>query len=304
MATSNSLIDGKELKNKLVSLLSDANDSIVFISAYMTETAIEWLQEHISKDIAVQLVCRLQPSDIINGSTNISVLKTALNNGWSISCLSSLHAKIYMIDNVKIYVGSANFTSNGLNIYGHGNIEACCEVAANSENIAFIQKIISAATIINHDMLSKMQEYIDKQTVSTAIGDWPLEILVDNTNLWVKDMLWCNPITNMTDDEISHDLDILQLKKFSPDDDVFKNRVEHSKPIKWLIARLHEQENTELYFGYISQLLHDELQDDPSPYRKDIKSLVQNLIAYCEICLPHLVEVSRPNHSQRVKLLD
>ena len=299
------LLTGADLKKTLEKALGNANHKIDLISAYITQPAIDWLDECIKdKPLDVRLICRLHPSDIVSNATNLSALQFALNKGWEIACLRCLHAKIYSIDSNKIYIGSANLTSNGLNIYGHGNLETCVEVDATVENVAFINDIINASIAISAETLQQMEAYINQFSSAESIAHWPESILAETSNLWVKDMFWCNlSQDNITDYDKAHDTDILQIAVFSSEDAIFKKNVEHSRPVQWLINRLQEQESKELYFGTISQLLHNELQDDPAPYRKDVKSLVQNLLAYCQICLPEIFEVTRPNHSQRITLL-
>ncbi len=119
------ILDGDELRQRLQSALPQAKESIVFISAYITQNAIDRLNKLIPEDVDIHIICRLLPSDVLTGATQLSALKTALTKGIKVSCLHSLHAKIYAIDFKTIYVGSANLTNNGLKIYGIGNIEAC-----------------------------------------------------------------------------------------------------------------------------------------------------------------------------------
>lgn len=295
-------LDGEQLKISLENDLAKSQSSVSVISAYVTQTGIDWLLKHVPPNISVCLVCRLQPNDVVNGATHLSALRTALDNGYKVLCLHSLHAKIYTIDREKIYAGSANLTSNGLRIYGKGNLGACSELPANENNIAFIDKITSASQEVSLDMLRHMQECIDKNEVSAYIDTWPNDIHPPSNDLWVRDLFWCNLSAeeNSGNDKI-HDLDILRLEAFSPTTDTFKDRVKQSRAINWLVKKLEIK--GELYFGELTAELHTVLQDDPAPYRQDVKKLVQNLLSYCKVCLPDQFEISRPNHSERIKLL-
>lgn len=298
------LIDGEQLKTSLEKDMRQCNEKITFVSAYITQTAIDWLAKNIFSNANVHLVCRLQPSDVINGATQISALMTALEKGWAVSCLHSLHAKIYAIDSQEIYVGSANLTSNGLKIYGKGNLEACSKVPANAENLRFIENIEKSASKLDTRTLRKMEECISKQEPSVHLDKWPDGTLPQYEGIWVHDLFWFNPQKQSPKgNEKFHDLEIIGIESLDSENIGIQQKVLNSNYVQWLISKLQDQPELELYFGTLTKLLHDELKDDPTPYRKDVKTLVQNLLAYCQTFLPHIVEVSRPNHSQRIKLL-
>ena len=73
----------------------------------------------------------------------------------------------------------------------------------------------------------------------------------------------------------------------------------------WLLNLL-ESEGGEVYFGRVSSLLHDNLLDDPVPYRSEVKKLVSNIYSWIELLTPHRISliVDTPNHSQRISLID
>ncbi len=303
-AAEQALIDGEQLKDILEQAIQRCENKLLFISAYMTQTAIDWLDRYAPDGIEVHLICRLLPMDVLNGSTNISALVTALNKGWKVSCLHSLHAKLYSIDDKQVYVGSANLTSNGLRIYGVGNIEACSSVPANEENLRFISNIEASATKLSHDILERMDACIQEKEPVIHFDKWPHDILPHEEGIWVRDFFWFNPQSRAPQgNEKIHDLEIIGSDSLDPSAKGVNEKVASSRCVQWFISQLKEQPENELYFGNISRLLHDELKDDPAPYRKDVKTLVQNLLAYCEVYLPNMVEISRPNHSQRAKLL-
>lgn len=298
------LIDGEQLKHILEKEIRRCGKKLLFISAYVTQTAVDWLKKHVPDGVEVHLICRLTPSDVTGGSTNISAFFTALDRGWKVSCLHSLHAKLYSIDNEKIYVGSANFTNNGLRIYGTGNIEACSRVPASPENLRFISNIETSANKLNYEVLERMEIYIKDKEIGVHLDQWPQGILQNKDSIWVCDFFWSNPKSpTFRENEQQHDLEIVGVKSLHPLNKEISQKVLMSRCVQWLISKLKNQPRTELYFGGITSLLHDELKDDPVPYRKDVKTLVQNLLAYCNMFIPEIVEVSRPNHSQRAKLL-
>ena len=53
-------------------------------------------------------------------------------------------------------------------------------------------------------------------------------------------------------------------------------------------------------FGQISSLLHDELCDDPAPYRRDIKDIQANLYEYLKLYASDEIEVYVPGRRSQV----
>ena len=298
------LISGGELKQVLEQAVKKCRKNLVFISAYITQAAVDWLYAHVPNHVKVHLVCRLTPSDVVSGSTDISALVSALERGWNVSCLHSLHAKLYLVDNEQIYVGSANLTNNGLKIYGKGNIEACVSVSTSKENLLFISSIEESANSLNHGILQKMENYINDKKNVIYSNVWPEDVIPNKEGIWVCDFLWYNPQSNtFQPDEKKHDLELIGVKSFDLASKEISKKVLMLRCVQWLISKLKDQEETELYFGHITSILHSELKDDPTPYRKKVKTLVQNLLVYSKIFIPETIEISNPNYSQRAKLL-
>ena len=69
----------------------------------------------------------------------------------------------------------------------------------------------------------------------------------------------------------------------------------------WLLTVLKENEGC-LYFGELSELLHNAMISDPKPYRKDVKIMLANLLKLTETLGMEEVIIDRPNYSQRVSL--
>lgn len=298
------ILDGEKLRQILESALPQAKEQIIFISAYITQSAIDWLNKLTPQNVDTHVVCRLLPSDALSGATQITALQVALDKGIKVASLHSLHAKIYAIDSETIYVGSANLTSNGLKIYGAGNLEACTKVPANDANLHFIQHILDSATSLSEENLQKMQIYIDQKKSAIVPDRWPEDILSEKKGIWVRDFFWTLPEVNRSGPEQIHDFELLGIDSFDLARDVLIKRVLRTRCIRWLIRKLEMEPDKELYFGTLTKFLHDDLKDDPAPYRKNVKSLLQNLLSYAGEYLPGIMEITTPRHSQKIKLME
>ena len=133
---------------------------------------------------------------------------------------------------------------------------------------------------------------------------WPDHIVPRESSIWVYDFPWTNPDTHSdsTDEDIKHDIDILCIPDLS-NESVITSSFKETKAFNWLLKKLKESESKELYFGRLTKILHNELRDDPAPYRRDVKILLSNLLAYCQKYANDLIRIERPKYSQKIKLL-
>ena len=74
------------------------------------------------------------------------------------------------------------------------------------------------------------------------------------------------------------------------------------KPYQWLYKILLDNENNEIYFGELTSLLHNELIEDPMPYRSTIKSLLEDFLITLKNTDTSDITFEVPNHSKRIFL--
>jgi hypothetical protein len=99
-----------------------------------------------------------------------------------------------------------------------------------------------------------------------------------------------------------HDLSLLSIaEKDSQNLAVIKSSFKNLKIFKWFYSSL-KKEQGELYFGKATALLHDQLFDDPKPYRQEAKTLLVNLLSWIEGLQLEEITIDRPNYSQRIVL--
>ena len=99
-----------------------------------------------------------------------------------------------------------------------------------------------------------------------------------------------------------HDLSLLTIKEQHADDvPLIRTQFRKTKLVRWLIKSLSEQDG-EVYFGRATAMLHDQLFDDPKPYRQEVKTLLINLLSWIEGLGLEEIRIDRPNHSQRITL--
>ena len=296
------LIKSASFNETLEAQLSNAS-SVKILSAYITESAVNSHNESLRSNNNTTIVARAVPQDFLAGSSTITAFESLLNMGVDLRIHPSLHAKLYLINESVMYLGSANFTNNGLNISGGGNLELMTKVTADEEDLLMVNSIIAESIPLTKSILENMKELLSDITLELAQHDltrWPEGFLEQPTELWMSDFPLLNPMENKDDvfktkhDEHLFNCEISELTKAT---------IKSSRVFRWLMTSLEEHDDKCFYFGELSTAIQQALQDDPRPYRTDVKALTQNLLGYCQVYLNDKVLVDRPRHSQRIKLL-
>lgn len=57
-----------------------------------------------------------------------------------------------------------------------------------------------------------------------------------------------------------------------------------------------------MYFGAVTEKLHNALVSDPKPYRRDVKIMLSNLLELIDELQMEEIKIDRPNYSQRIML--
>ncbi len=314
------LLGTEKYRNELAGCLNEAASELVVLSAFVTAPGFQWIMDRINNERVVgSLVVRWRPNDLLSGASSLEVYEIANKSGWSVFVYPDLHAKSMLIDKSIVFVGSANITGYGLSIVPGANRELGVKFPASPEDITVFESILSESTLVTDSLIVKLKEFLSAQPPKTSDlsgGNWSdeLEQLFDKPpeKLWVADLLWAIPEDLLNLDGLDeerkrsaiHDLNILGLA----DVDLTKREILcdvfiQCRSWKWLRTILSEAEGQELYFGTITAALHNSLLDDPKPYRKDVKGLVQNLYSWASILDPQLIKIDVPSHSQRIKYL-
>ena len=103
-----------------------------------------------------------------------------------------------------------------------------------------------------------------------------------------------------------HDLELFGTVNINPSEmeKEIKENFLKSKIFNWLIVRLKKAENQEMQYGKLSDIIHDNLLDDPKPYRQNIKLMQSNLLSYIKYFNFSNITVDIPGKkSERIKLI-
>jgi len=237
-------------------------------------------------------------------------------SGGRFFVLPNLHAKLLLVDNKQLFVGSANVTGLGLKLVPGANREIGVTFEASAEDVSIVEVMFGEAIEVTPTLYDEFKENVEhlKQTASLALDThWPVEfarqLQTRTQKLWVAELFWCASPQALVDtklkesNEVLHDISVLGLDAgMVLDNATLGQRFLVSRPWIWLLGRLLDDGQHELSFGRLSEILHDALIDDPKPYRQDVKQLVANLFRWVEEFGQPTALVDRRNYSQRVRL--
>ena len=101
-----------DLFEKWKNLVGKAEYSIEIFTPYLDYT-INALLANIPERIIVTIITALEGDNLFQRGYQLKSLKEAINNGILVKNLNGLHAKILVVDNDFISLGSQNFTNRG-----------------------------------------------------------------------------------------------------------------------------------------------------------------------------------------------
>ena len=313
-----SLLNTETFRNLLGNALENSTKSVIILSAYVKAIGVKWLKEKIGeKDIKCTIVARWDKGDLAQGSSDLECYSLAKENGWTFKVLKDLHAKVMLVDDDILFVGSPNLTGRGMSLVPVANQEIGIKVQALEEDLKIINQLIDDAALVNDAIIKELEEWKKNlpKIEKPKIPNFP-QIVNDSfkekfNKLWVNNFPWSNiqyllENVDKKEDNIIHDLDLFGLTNVSKKDleKELNESFLQSKIFNWLIKKLEAEENKEIYFGRLSSIIHDGLVDDPKPYRQDVKLLQANLYDYIKYFKPVNIICDQPNFSERLSLKD
>lgn len=300
-------------------LLDAAKKEVVqidFCSAYVKESSLRFFySNYLSNGFhgSTRLLVRWKPLDLISGSSDIEVYEYCKTNGIKLYIKDDFHGKLYQIKPNGLLIGSFNLTNSGFGLHQNPNDEAGVIIEITDKNSSYIDALFSDASPVTDVLYMKIKDFLlenaNKKNVLSL--DWNQEVrdlLVPPkipSGLLVSEFFYAFPTNSYGEVEFhEHDLSLLGLSKESMSIEAFvTSAFKRSIPYIWL-KKLVIGNNGEMYFGGITKQLHDCLIDDPTPYRKDVKKLVQNLISWIDMYGTDDFIIDQPNHSQRIRLIN
>jgi len=253
------------------------SDRCWLYSAFFTMPAARWVFSCRKHGEKPRILMRGALADFVAGASSFSAVRLALHSGWEVGFSSALHAKVYIFDKV-VYAASANLTSRGLALLGDGNQELGLSADIHEQDLLLVEKLWWQRIHINESIVDRLEAYLKNLDLvrGGAFEQWPEDLLKEERDLY------CSDFPQSIDD---------------PNFDSVA-KLKSSEAYRWLISELSDSDSYGSSYGKLSASLHSALKDDPTPYRRNVKELLGNLLFYVKkSALDEVVSV-RPNYSE------
>lgn len=246
----------------------------------------------------LQVFSRWRLSDLVLGGSDVSAAREVLTQGGDFFVHPRLHAKVFLFDDVA-FVGSANLTCSGLPSFQKtGNIEAALATSKISEVAAFIESLREDSWLLNEGLVEeissevKRRQELQPQSLMESSSMMPeaFERIAREAQkrfLSGADFPWCEGPADVmigaaSDPTVGHDLELFSLRP-NPSRCALRSSFLQSRCYAWL----RSEAQSDVRFGELAARLHDALDGDPRPYRREVKRLLSNLLAWAIECDPN-----------------
>ena len=108
-------------KDSFFSLIKEANKEMLFCAPFIKKEIVDEILSNRNPGVVLEVITSANLANFVSGSLDVEAIKTLLDAGIKVLNFQNLHAKIYLFDNKKALVTSANLTNNALyNNYEYG----------------------------------------------------------------------------------------------------------------------------------------------------------------------------------------
>ena len=310
------LLGTEAFRNLLGESLRDAKEQVIIFTAYIKMIGVEWLEKQLTnKNVKCVVVSRWEKSDLAQGSSDLECYEVCKKNNWQFKILNDLHAKLMLVDNKSLFIGSPNLTGKGMSLVPVSNKEMGIKVTATDIDTKIISSLLEEAILVNEDIYSKLREWKKNlpEIKKTVYPDFPETLktkLRENLDkIWVHNFPWSKAddlLSNKSsNNDVNHDLELFGLDKQNLNKEIIEKNFIKSRIYRWLENQINKQKDKEIYFGSLSSIIHNSLLDDPKPYRKDIKQLQVNLYTYVKVFLNDRIAIDIPfEKSERLRIIN
>lgn len=298
------MLTANEFRNSLEAELLVSHKAMI-ISAFVTDLGAQFALDSFRYHNKLSIIGRFLPNDFVSNASSLDALIKLVEHGATVKILPNLHAKLFIMDERLAFTGSANLTGKGLGLAENANFEGMTRLLITEQLQAFAKSIDDSSIELSKDVLVKMKHLLDSLSEETGTIDiplfWPETIINEEVKLSVTHFPLSAPFENhILYDELDG-LEFACLYKTRMNFDVSKQIFKKSVAFDWLKSTLNKyDEGRGLNFGMVTAKLHNDLCDSPTPYRRDVKILVANLIAFVENYAQDEISITQPGKRTKV----
>lgn len=288
----------------LLSKISHAADKILIICPFVQKQTLKLFLDEMPKGSSLQVISDWNAENIVSGVLDIGIFELTQSYPLELFHHPQLHAKIYIFNESSAFVTSGNVTSKGLGLIDSQNIEAGVEIPLEYSDWQRILTICNDSIKITPEIHSLCVQYKEdnpllREDLPALI--FPSKSLSINTlpstedpSVVIKALIEEHDSKNISDIALLHD-----LEKYSSHEKGSVKNIEQSllefflsiPLVQQLLMYLKDQQDIFLRFGEIASWLHDNCDDNPTPYRSDVKMKIRVIYRWLEHFLPNHITI-------------
>lgn len=307
------ILDQVKYREEIETSIRQSKKEIIIISAFVKKIGLDWMQSIVPDDVNVTVIARFLPQDILMQSSDLEVYEICKKNGWIFKCITELHAKVILIDETHLFVGSQNLTGKGMGIVCNPNLEYGMMTVPTKNEVEIINSLVEQSLEMNDFVFDEFKEWLSKKKQDFKLPSFnnnPLKKyqVFDYKNIWCRDF----PVLNLeqflnnfslTDQNVINVKEIFLIDLSLSKEDFIKNYdsfIVGSKIYNW-IKKQAQKDNNQIFFGKLSELIHNSVRDDPSPNRRMVKYLQANFYTFLKNLSNSLLTIDIPySRSERI----
>jgi hypothetical protein len=313
---SGKLINGYQSYQWLQEAIPQMSGQAFFCSAFLKANVLQELHRLAPVGAKVKVLSRWQLGDLIVGASDLSVYELCKEFSWDFYIKLNFHGKVFWVPESGILVGSANATSSGLGLRPNSNSEVGTVVTQSTDNINIVNGLFNDSVLVTDILFTNLKNIVDANEKQREKLSWPRSVLneIEVTDYSLEKFFFSECLqtsgydifsgTNLRDESVIADLSLLGLLCGNLTKSSVIETFIAGKLFKWIYAVVKKNGGT-LSFGGVTAALHDAFLEDPAPYRKDVKKLVQNLYSWIKLSGSDStgIEVNQPNHSEVLRII-
>ena len=126
----------RDLGARLQLSLAGASSSVVLAAPFIKIAPFERLLDTIGTHVRVDVFTRWLPEEVAAGASDPGVFDVVKARGASLHLVNDLHAKLFVIDNREMLMGSANVTAAALGLSPRPNLELVASITPPPQELA------------------------------------------------------------------------------------------------------------------------------------------------------------------------
>jgi len=281
------------LYQEIIDFVQKAKDLIIF-SPYIRQNPLGELLRHTNAK-SICIVTTWKPRDVAFGSSDLDIYKLCRENKIPLYINNNIHLKVITKNKFSsCIVSSANITRRGLGVSNEFNVEmGIINDTMELDDILYLEKIINDpdCRLVNDDYYEQIKKESESIKVSKDMQkSFSTDLNKAEKEFLISSLPMSNSVNNLMnyyfnkdslEDPLAirsaeHDIELYKLKDIQNETEFLKSLKDNFYNHPFVIEFL-EQNGDKKSFGENSTWIHNRCTTVPTPWRKDVKDIQNNL---------------------------